>query len=104
MLRELLQAEDVFTLEAADLASPEAILRVHSREYVDRFLDGTLDKKVMRHIGFPWSPELVTRTLASTGATLGATRLAINLGFGGTLAGGTHHAFRDQGAGFCVFN
>jgi acetoin utilization deacetylase AcuC-like enzyme len=104
MLRQLLQAEDVFALEAADLASREAVLRVHGREYVDRFLDGTLDKQVMRHIGFPWSPELVMRTLASAGATLGATRLAIKLGFGGTLAGGTHHAFRDHGAGFCVFN
>jgi acetoin utilization deacetylase AcuC-like enzyme len=25
-------------------------------------------------------------------------------GWGGTLAGGTHHAFRSEGAGFCVFN
>jgi acetoin utilization deacetylase AcuC-like enzyme len=25
-------------------------------------------------------------------------------GFGGNLAGGTHHAFRGEGAGFCVFN
>jgi acetoin utilization deacetylase AcuC-like enzyme len=104
MLRELLQAENAFTLEAADLASHKAILRVHGREYVDRFLDGTLDKRVMRQIGLPWSPELVTRTLASAGATLGATELAIKRGFGRTLAGGTHHAFREQGTGFCVFN
>lgn len=104
MLRERLQAEDVFVLEAADLANLEAILRVHGHEYVDRFLDGTLDRQVMRRIGFPWSAALVRRTLASAGATLGATRLALKLGFGGTLAGGTHHAFRDEGAGFCVFN
>ena len=25
-------------------------------------------------------------------------------GFGGNLAGGTHHAFRGEGSGFCVFN
>jgi acetoin utilization deacetylase AcuC-like enzyme len=25
-------------------------------------------------------------------------------GFGGALAGGTHHAFRAEGSGFCVFN
>ncbi len=104
MLRERLQAEDVFVLEAADLANLEAILRVHGHEYVDRFLDGTLDRQIMRRIGFPWSAALVRRTLASAGATLGATRLALKLGFGGTLAGGTHHAFRDEGAGFCVFN
>ena len=26
------------------------------------------------------------------------------IGFGGNLAGGTHHAFRGEGSGFCVFN
>jgi acetoin utilization deacetylase AcuC-like enzyme len=104
MLRELLQREDFFLVEPADLASREAVLRVHGRGYVDGFLDGTLDKQLMRRIGFPWSVRLVTQTLASAGATLGATQLAIKTGFGGTLAGGTHHAFRDEGAGFCVFN
>jgi acetoin utilization deacetylase AcuC-like enzyme len=104
MLRQLLEREDVFFLETAELASREAILRVHGREYVDQFLNGTIDKQVMRRIGFPWSEKLVTRTLASAGATLGATQLAVRVGFGGTLAGGTHHAFRDEGAGFCVFN
>ena len=31
-------------------------------------------------------------------------RESLATGWGGTLAGGTHHAFRDYGAGFCVFN
>jgi acetoin utilization deacetylase AcuC-like enzyme len=59
---------------------------------------------MMRRIGFPWSPELVQRTLASVGGTLQAARDALSTGFGGTLAGGTHHAFRAEGSGFCVFN
>jgi len=59
---------------------------------------------VMRRIGFPWSPELVKRTLASAGSTLAAAREAIESGVGGTLAGGTDHAFRGEGSGFCVFN
>ena len=58
----------------------------------------------MRRIGFPWSPELVRRTLASVGGTLAASRDAMACGFGGNLAGGTHHAFRGEGSGFCVFN
>jgi acetoin utilization deacetylase AcuC-like enzyme len=77
---------------------------VHANEYVDGFLTGTLDAGMMRRIGFPWSPELVKRTLASAGGTLGATCSALETGFGGTLAGGTHHAFRERGSGFCVFN
>jgi acetoin utilization deacetylase AcuC-like enzyme len=58
----------------------------------------------MRRIGFPWSEALVRRTLASVGGTLAATRDALSTGFGGNLAGGTHHAFRGEGSGFCVFN
>src|SRR5512140_2720800 len=29
---------------------------------------------------------------------------ALDRRFGGNLAGGTHHAFRSEGSGFCVFN
>ena len=77
---------------------------MHGLDYVDDFMNGTLDRQAIRRIGFPWSPELVTRTLASAGSTLGATRAALATGFGGTLAGGTHHAYRNEGSGFCVFN
>ena len=59
---------------------------------------------MMRRIGFPWSEHLVRRTLASAGGTLAAARDAMELGIAGNLAGGTHHALRDAGAGFCVFN
>jgi acetoin utilization deacetylase AcuC-like enzyme len=58
----------------------------------------------MRRIGFPWSKDLVNRSLASVGGTLQATAQALASGFSGTLAGGTHHAFRHEGSGFCVFN
>ena len=44
------------------------------------------------------------RTLASVGGTLSATCDAFDSGWGGNLAGGTHHAFRAEGSGFCVFN
>jgi len=47
---------------------------------------------------------LVRRTLASAGGTLSATTAALEHGWGGNLAGGTHHAFRFEGSGFCVFN
>src|SRR5258708_18460942 len=58
----------------------------------------------MRKIGFPGSEGLVKRTLASVGSTLAATREALETGLGGSLAGGTHHAFAGEGSGFCVFN
>ena len=102
LLRERL--EDEFILEAAPLADREVIELVHEKAYVDGFLAGTLGEAAMRRIGFPWSEGLVQRTLASVGATLAATREALASGWGGTLAGGTHHAFAGEGSGFCVFN
>jgi len=104
LLRERLQGDPRFLVEPSELASRSAVLRVHDPGYANGFLTGTLEPHVMRRIGFPWSPELVTRTLASAGGTLLATQTALETGFGGTLAAGTHHAFRDAGSGFCVFN
>ena len=47
---------------------------------------------------------LYRRSLASVGGTLAAARSALEHGAAGNLAGGTHHAHRDFGAGYCVFN
>ena len=47
---------------------------------------------------------MVERSRRSAGATLCACRSALKDGVAANLAGGTHHAFRDRGEGFCVFN
>ena len=77
---------------------------VHCPNYVERVFNGQLTPKEQRRIGFPWSKELVLRCRASTGGTLAAGRDALETGYGAQLAGGTHHAHYDFGAGFCVFN
>jgi acetoin utilization deacetylase AcuC-like enzyme len=104
LIRAMLEADGAYRLEPALPADQAAIERAHDPEYVRRILDGTIDARVMRRIGFPWSEGLVRRTLASVGGTLAATSDALATGFGGNLAGGTHHAFYAEGAGFCVFN
>jgi acetoin utilization deacetylase AcuC-like enzyme len=104
LVRELLERTDQFDLRPAPLADVSAIERTHDPEYVRAFVEGTLPPAAMRRIGFPWSEQLVRRTLASVGGTLAATRQALIDGFSGTLAGGTHHAFRSEGSGYCVFN
>lgn len=103
-MRELLEGDGVFEFEPAPEASPDTIALAHDREYVNAFVDGRVADAAMRRIGFPWSPELVRRTMASAGGTVAAAHDALAGGFGGTLAGGTHHAFRGEGSGFCVFN
>ena len=104
LLRELLAADGVFEFVEAQPAAAEIVELAHDPAYVRAFLDGSLSAAAMRRIGFPWSEGLVRRTMASAGGTLAATREAIATGVGGTLAGGTHHAFPSEGSGFCVFN
>ncbi|HVM92967.1 MAG TPA: histone deacetylase, partial [Terriglobales bacterium] len=104
LLHELLEADGVFTFDPAPLADLAAIEQTHDPAYVSAFLEGRLDAAAMRRIGFPWSEGLVKRTLASVGGTLAATDEALAHGWSGTLAGGTHHAFRAEGSGYCVFN
>jgi acetoin utilization deacetylase AcuC-like enzyme len=104
MTRALLEGDGVYRCEPAPLADPAALERAHDPAYVRAILDGSVDPRIMRRIGFPWSEALVRRTLASVGGTLAATEDALATGFGGNLAGGTHHAFYAEGAGFCVFN
>jgi acetoin utilization deacetylase AcuC-like enzyme len=107
LLRERLVADGV--VPAADLlAAPEAtdaeLGRAHDGDYVRRVRAGEMSPAEMRRIGFPWSAELVTRSLRSVGSTLAAARAAAADGLALTLAGGTHHAGRAHGEGFCVFN
>jgi len=104
LLRDRLIADGRFDLHPAAPADPAIIALAHDPLYVEQFVSGTLAAPAMRRIGFPWSEGLVRRTLASAGGTLAATRDALATGFGGTLAGGTHHAFKSEGSGFCVFN
>jgi acetoin utilization deacetylase AcuC-like enzyme len=104
LLRAKLEGDGFFRFEPAPLADRETIERAHDPAYVAGILEGTVDPRTMRRIGFPWSPALVRRSLASVGGTLAATADALAGGFGGNLAGGTHHAFYAEGSGFCVFN
>ena len=104
LLRQLLSTDRAFYFQPADAATLDCIACAHDRDYIQRMVHGDVAPAIMRRIGFPWSEDLVRRTLASVGGTLCATEDALAKGWGGNLAGGTHHAFRDCGAGFCVFN
>jgi acetoin utilization deacetylase AcuC-like enzyme len=80
------------------------ICRCHEQDYLIRFRKGQLDAKEIRPIGLPWSPELVERARRSAGATIEAGFAALDDGVAVHLGGGTHHAFSDQGQGYCIFN
>lgn len=106
-LRERLAADERFRpddFEVPSAVSDDEIARAHDRCYLRRVVTGTLDAAEQRRIGFPWSPQMVERSRRSAGATLAACRSALVDGCAANLAGGTHHAHRDFGSGFCIFN
>lgn len=84
----------------------EHLLLAHDEEYVDRFLAGTLTEKEIKRIGLtPWTEDMVQRTLLLMGGALEATEHAVQFGgISANMAGGTHHAHRNFGSGYCVFN
>ncbi|MCA0456718.1 MAG: histone deacetylase [Chloroflexi bacterium] len=107
LLRERVISEGVIRpedLRVPDAATDEDILRAHDADYLERVKTGALSAKEIRRIGFPWTPEMVERSRRSSGATMAACRVALVEGMAVNLAGGTHHAFRDHGEGYCVFN
>ena len=110
LLAEQLQAIDEDKLIAwhtPRLASRDEVLLVHKKDYVERFLNHQLLEKEIRRIGLrPWKDTIVERTLRLTGGALQAMEkiLVGDTTMAGNMAGGTHHAFRDEGSGYCIFN
>lgn len=95
-------ADDWFNMPKA--VSAQDMRQVFNPEYVQQLVDGTLDTKAMRRIGFPWSEQLIKRSLTAVGGTLLTAKLALEHGKALNLTGGYHHAFANYGSGFCLFN
>jgi acetoin utilization deacetylase AcuC-like enzyme len=105
LLRDRLAAEvpAVELMQAVPATDGELAL-AHSPAYIRAISDGSIDAKVMREIGFPWSEAMAERARRSVGATIAACRNALRNGIAANIAGGTHHSYADKGGGFCVFN
>tara|TARA_Y100000996_G_scaffold413083_1_gene400551 strand:+ start:679 stop:1578 length:900 start_codon:yes stop_codon:yes gene_type:complete len=84
--------------------SEETLKRAHSEKYIKDVINKTLDKIIVKKIGFPLVDSVVKRSLVATGGTVLASKLAINNGVACNTAGGSHHANYYGGAGYCVFN
>src|SRR4051794_29649706 len=105
LLRERLADElPQLELRQAPAATDGQLALAHSPAYIEAIGNGTVDPRIMREIGWPWSPAMVERSRRSVGATVAASRAAFREGLAANIAGGTHHAYADRGGGFCVFN
>lgn len=76
----------------------------HDPAYVSAVLEQRVGEKEARRIGFPVTQRVALRSQLSSAGTLMAARMALETGLAINSAGGSHHAHRDFGAGFCVFN
>lgn len=96
-------AHDGSLVESAP--APAAWLRLaHDANYVDQVLRCEVPKPVEREIGFEIGERVALRArLAAAGTTIAAD-IALASGIACNAAGGSHHARRAHGAGFCTFN
>jgi acetoin utilization deacetylase AcuC-like enzyme len=97
------------TITTADLFEPEpcaekTVLLTHDKTYLDKLIQQTLSPSEQRKIGFPQSPALTQRELVIAQGTIDCCGFAMQHGVSLNVAGGTHHAFRDRGEGFCLLN
>ncbi|RYM12845.1 histone deacetylase family protein [Sphingobium cupriresistens] len=77
---------------------------VHDPAYVAEVMTLTVPPEKTRRIGFAVTERVMRRSMLSPGGTWAAAKLAMVHGYAANAAGGSHHALRDTGAGYCVFN
>jgi acetoin utilization deacetylase AcuC-like enzyme len=108
-LFDYMVAEGVINQNRSNLFQPDPadiddLSVAHTLRYLKGLQNNSLDPKEWRRLGLPWSKGLINRTMTAPNGTLMAARLALEYGLASHLAGGTHHAHRDFGSGFCLVN
>tara|TARA_B100000900_G_scaffold280817_1_gene240243 strand:+ start:422 stop:1438 length:1017 start_codon:yes stop_codon:yes gene_type:complete len=99
--RGTVRPEDIVEVRPA---ATHVLERAHTPAYLQKIYAGQLDRKEQIRLGFPLTPQLYTRSALEVEATRLACEAALQDGAAVVLAGGTHHAFREHGEGYCVFN
>ncbi len=101
LLEGIASKSDFFEPDLCDL---DAVLKVHTKEYVDQLVQLSLDAKLARKIGFPLSKALIEREFRIAQGTIDGCIKAFKNGLAFNIAGGTHHAFSNRGEAFCMLN
>ncbi|MER9960073.1 histone deacetylase [Mesorhizobium sp. M0045] len=107
LLMDALRARGLAQPEALNMpeaARPSWLKLAHAADYVDQVLACEVPVRIEREIGFPIGQRVSLRAQLATAGTVLAARLALLTGIACNTAGGSHHARRAQGAGFCTFN
>jgi acetoin utilization deacetylase AcuC-like enzyme len=97
----IIQPEQLFAPKRCQL---DDVLLAHDRSYTTSMLNLELSDRDMRKIGFPLTQTLIDREFVIAGGTVQCSEYALLHGASLNIAGGTHHAYRDRGEGFCLLN
>lgn len=97
----ILKPEEIINVTQSDL---HVLKRVHDGQYLSKIYHGALDMREQLALGLPANPKLFARCATEAEASRQACHAALAEGVAVCLAGGTHHAFKGRGEGFCVFN
>ena len=97
----VLKPEEIVEVKVAD---SHLLKTVHDTGYIERIYSGLLDRKEQIQLGLPVTPQLYHRSATEVEATRQTCHAALTEGVAVCLAGGTHHAFREHGEGYGVFN
>jgi len=97
------------------------LLRVHSNEYVDKLFSNKLEQEIIRtyelidrdgkpyrynpaEATLPLKDMFTKRTLKRAAGSYFCCKTALKFGFCFFFGGGSHHAKKDYGEGFCIVN
>jgi len=105
-LGQLLRADRRFVkhIRQPRPASYRALLRAHDKSYVEQIMRAQNDPVIEKRLGLPLTPAVARRASLASSGTLEAARSALETGLAFNAAGGSHHAHREGGQGFCTFN
>lgn len=80
------------------------IVYTHEAGYWQKLKNQNLSRQEERKTGFPLSNALIDREVVIMEGTRQAALYALDYGVAMNIAGGTHHAFKNRGEGFCLLN
>lgn len=106
-LMERLEADGVLaraTLFQPQPAPAELLGLAHDPAYVAQVVACAVPRPIEREIGFAVDERVSRRARLASAGTLMSAELALEHGLACNTAGGSHHARRAQGAGFCTLN
>lgn len=105
--RPLVRKEQDFFRPLQFHSVPREWFDIVDADFVNRFLGGQLTVEEARYIGFREQtsrPELIERTVLEVAGTILTCQLAAHYGIASNVAGGTHHASPEGGAGYTILN